>query len=66
MAMIALVVVPAATFAQPEGGRSPIPLSQLVPRLQGQVIAAEDGLFSRSQPDAFRKTSLETVRGGTS
>ena len=61
MALIASIVMPAATFAQTEGVRSQIPLSQLLPTLHQQVIAAEDELFSRSDPNAIRKNSLDTV-----
>ena len=61
MTVIASTLMPAATFAQEEGVRIPIPLSQLVPTLHRQVIAAEDRLFSRSDPDAIRKNSLDTV-----
>ena len=54
---IASVVVPATVCAQtPE-----VPLSGLLPTLHRQVIAAEDVLFSRSDPNAIRKNSLDTV-----
>jgi hypothetical protein len=57
MALIASIFMPAATFAQARG----VPLSQLVPTLNQQVIAAEDVLFSRSDPNALKKNSLDTV-----
>jgi hypothetical protein len=36
-------------------------LSELLPQLHGQLIAAEDVLFSRSQPEIIRKARLDTV-----
>jgi hypothetical protein len=53
----ASLVTPAHVFAQSEA----TPLSELLPTLHRRVIAAEDVLFSRSDPDAIKKNSLDTV-----
>ena len=57
MISTASLVTSTPVFAQTEA----TPLSELLPTLHRQVIAAEDVLFSRSDPDAIRKNSLDTV-----
>ena len=57
MMSAASLATPAHVFAQSEA----TPLSELLPTLHRRVTAAEDVLFSRSDPDAIKKNSLDTV-----
>jgi len=57
MIVTASMVTPSPLFGQTEAP----PLSELLSTLHRRVTAAEDVLFSRSDPDAIKKNSLDTM-----